>query len=57
MQKRLAGYFALLLYSAGAVGLIWLSARYLLPWAAPFILSWVLAALLELPVRFLVRHR
>jgi len=57
MQERLAGYFALLLYSAGAVGLIWLAVRFLLPWAAPFILAWCIAAALETPVKFLVRHR
>lgn len=57
MQEKLAGYFALLLYSAGAVGLIWLAVRFLLPWAAPFILAWCLAAALEGPVSFLVRRR
>lgn len=57
MQEKLAGYFALLLYSAGAVGLIWLAVRFLLPWAAPFILAWCLAAALEAPVGFLIRHR
>lgn len=57
MQEKLAGYFALLLYSAGAVGLIWLAVRFLLPWAAPFILAWALAAALEAPVGFLVRRR
>lgn len=56
MQQRLAGYFALLLYSAGAVGLIWLGVRFLLPWAAPFIAAWCIAALLETPVSFLVRR-
>ena len=57
MHEKLAGYFALLLYSAGAVGLIWLAVRFLLPWAAPFILSWCIAAALEGPVSFLVRRR
>ena len=57
MHERLAGYFALLLYSAGAVGLIWLTVRFLLPWAAPFILAWCIAAALEIPVGFLVRRR
>ena len=57
MQEKLAGYFALLLYSAGAVGLIWLAVRFLLPWLAPFILAWCLAALLEGPVSALVRRR
>lgn len=56
MHEKLAGYFALLLYSAGAVGLIWIAVRFLLPWAAPFILAWLIAALLEGPVAFLVRR-
>ena len=56
MQEKLAAYFAVLLYSAGAVGLIWLGVRFLLPWAAPFILAWLLAAALEAPVGFLQRR-
>ena len=56
MQEKLAAYFAILLYSAGAVGLIWLAMRFLLPWAAPFILAWLIAAALEAPVGFLVRR-
>lgn len=56
MHERLAGYFALLLYSAGAVGLIWIAVRFLLPWMAPFIVAWLIAAVLELPVGFLVRR-
>lgn len=56
MQEKLAAYFALLLYSAGAVGLIWIGVRFLLPWAAPFILAWCLAAALEVPVGFLCRR-
>lgn len=56
MQEKLAAYFALLLYAAGAVGLIWLAVRFLLPWAAPFILAWLIAAALETPVSFLVRR-
>ena len=56
MQEKLAAYFAILLYSAGAVGLIWLAVRFLLPWAAPFILAWLIAAALEAPVRFLMRR-
>ena len=46
MQEKLAGYFALLLYAAGTVGLVWLCVRFILPWAAPFITAYVLAALL-----------
>ncbi len=56
MQEKLAAYFAILLYAAGAVGLIWLAVRFLLPWAAPFILAWLIAAVLEVPVSFLQRH-
>jgi len=56
MQEKLAAYFAILLYSAGAVGLIWLAVRFLLPWAAPFILAWLIAAALEGPVQFLTRR-
>ena len=50
MQEKLAGYFALLLYAAGTVGLVWLCVRFILPWAAPFITAYLLAALLEKPV-------
>lgn len=55
MHEKLAGYFALLLYTAGGVGLIWLAVRFLLPWAAPFILAWCIAAMLEGPVKLLQR--
>ena len=44
MQEKLAGYFALLLYAAGTVGLVWLCVRFILPWAAPFITAYLLAA-------------
>ena len=55
MQEKLAGYFALLLYAAGTVGLVWLCVRFILPWAAPFITAYLLAALLEKPVGYLSR--
>ena len=45
-----------LLYGAAAAGAAWLTTRYLLPWAAPFLVALGLAALLEGPVRFLIRH-
>ncbi|MBQ9250588.1 MAG: AI-2E family transporter [Oscillospiraceae bacterium] len=45
-----------LLYGGAAVGAAWLTARFLLPWAAPFLVALALAALLEGPVRFLIRH-
>lgn len=46
----------LLLRTGTWVGLLWLSARFLLPWAGPFLLAFALAALMEPPVRWLVRH-
>lgn len=56
MQQKLIKYIAVLAYTAGTIGGIWLGARYLLPWAAPFILAYAVAALLEIPMRFLLRH-
>ena len=46
-----------LLYALAALGLGWLGLRFLLPWSAPFLLSFALAALMEPLVRLLVRHR
>ena len=45
-----------LLYAALAALGLWLTLRFLLPWLAPFLLGFALAALLERPVRFLLRH-
>ncbi len=56
MQQRLGRYIAVLLYAAGAVGALWLTARFLLPWAAPFLVAYAIAALLEVPVRALVKR-
>ena len=36
-----------LLTAAAALGALWLAARYLLPWLAPFGAAFALAALLE----------
>ena len=38
-------------------GVLFLAGRYLLPWTAPLLTAWALAALLEPAVGFLVRHR
>lgn len=38
-------------------GILFLAGRYLLPWTAPLLTAWVLAALLEPAVGFLTRHR
>ena len=56
MSDRLARGLSLLLTAAGAVGALWLAVRFLLPWTAPFLAAWLLAALLEKPVGFLVRR-
>ncbi len=45
-----------LVYGAAAVGGGWLALRFLLPWCAPFLLSFALAALTEPLVRLLVRR-
>ena len=39
------------------VGGLWLTARFLLPWAAPLLLSFAIAGAMEPLVRLLVRHR
>jgi len=57
VQHRLIKCFSLLLYSVLILGTIWLSVRFLLPWAAPFIVAFALAALLEPVVRALVRSK
>ena len=57
MTERLA---RLLMKAAGfalGAGALWLAARFVLPWTAPFLAAWAFAALLEPAVRFLVRHR
>lgn len=56
MQQRALRCLSLLLYMGVAVGAVWLSVRFLLPWGAPFLLALALAALLEHPVRALVRR-
>ena len=56
MSDRLARGLTLLLTAAGAVGALWLAVRFLLPWTAPFLAAWLLAAALEAPVGWLERH-
>ena len=57
MQQKLKSYMAVLLCAVGTGAALWLTARFLLPWAAPFLVAYCIAALLELPVRALVRRR
>ena len=56
MQQRLTRILTALAWGVGVVGLAWLTARFLLPWAAPFLLAYAVAAVLEIPLRFLLRH-
>ena len=39
MQQRALRCFSFLLYMGVAVGAVWLSVRFLLPWGAPFLLA------------------
>ncbi|MCL2562857.1 MAG: sporulation integral membrane protein YtvI [Oscillospiraceae bacterium] len=46
------------LYAALAAGGMWVAVRFVLPWAAPFLLAWLTARLMEPGVRwFIVRFR
>lgn len=56
MQQRLIKTLMALAWAVGVLGFVWLTARFLLPWAAPFLLAYAVAALLEIPLRFLLRH-
>ena len=56
MQEKLRQGAALVLCAAGAVGLLWLAGRFLLPWTAPFLAGWALATLLEPAVGRLARR-
>ena len=56
MELRAWRCFLALLYMGAAVGAVWLSVRFVLPWGAPFLLAFALAALLERPVCALTRR-
>ncbi len=56
MQQKAAKWLLALIYSAAAVGGVWLAVRFLLPWTAPFLLAFSAAALFEPVVRTLMRH-
>lgn len=56
MQQRPLRYFVLILCAAGTLGSVWFAAEFILPWTAPFILAYSLAALMEPLVRFLLRR-
>lgn len=53
MEKRITK----LVYIAAAIAALWLFVRCLLPWTAPLIVAFAMAALMETPVRLLMRYR
>ena len=57
MTEKLARAVLILLGVVLGAGAAFLAARYLLPWTTPFLAAWLLAALLEPAVAFLVRRR
>ncbi len=56
MEQRVRRCFFALVYVGAAVGAVWLSVRFVLPWGAPFLLAFALAAALEPLVRALTRR-
>ena len=57
MSEKLARAVLIGLGLMLGAGLLFLTGRYLLPWTAPLLTAWALAAMLEPAVGFLVRHR
>lgn len=53
MEEKAARFVLILLYCAAAVGALWIFVRFLLPWTAPFLVAFLLAALMEPAVRYL----
>lgn len=56
MHQKAAGWLNILIYTVVSLGGAWLALRFVIPWTSPFILAFAVAALLEMPVRLLVRH-
>ena len=56
LRQKAVETAAVLICAALGVGAVWLAAKYLLPWLAPFLVAYALALLMELPLRFLVKH-
>ena len=55
-MRRAERLFSVLIDTAATVGALWLFVRFLFPWTAPLLLAFAVAALMEAPVRFLVRR-
>ena len=56
-MRKAEKLFSMLISTAAIVGALWLFVRFLFPWTAPLLLAFAVAAAMELPVRFLTRHR
>lgn len=56
MEQRAARFVLILLYCAAGVGAVWIFVRFLLPWTAPFLVAFVLAALMEPAVKALTKR-
>lgn len=56
MHQKAAGWLNILIYTVVTLGGAWLALHFVIPWTSPFILAFAVAALLEMPVRLLVRH-
>ena len=56
MHQKAAGWLNILIYTVVTLGGAWLTLRFVIPWTSPFILAFAVAAILEMPVRLLVRH-
>ena len=57
MSEKLSHIFLAGLGLMLFAGFLFLAGRFVLPWTAPLLTAWVLAALLEPAVNFLLRHR
>ena len=56
MYIKLPRFASAAIYTALGLAAAFLAARYLLPWLSPFIAAFVIAALMESPVKFLSSH-
>lgn len=56
MENRAAKLIYIIVCTAAGLGALWLGAKYLLPWLAPFITALALSSMIEPAVRSMVRH-
>lgn len=56
MENRAVKLVYIIICTAAVLGVLWLGAKYLLPWLAPFITALALSTVIEPAVRSMVRH-